>query len=66
LGAGGGGSGADGTSVHGGGGNGGKGVIILRTAENTITATFTGGTLTTTGGFKIYTFNDSGTINWSQ
>jgi hypothetical protein len=26
--------------------------------------TLTGGTLNTTGGFRIYTFNDSGTIKW--
>jgi hypothetical protein len=65
LGAGGGGAGAS-ASTAASGGNGGKGLVILRTPENTITATISGGTMTTTGGFKIYTFNDSGTINWSQ
>jgi hypothetical protein len=45
---------------------GGKGVVIIRYPDTFPSATtLTVGTLTTTGGYKIYTFNDSGTIGWS-
>jgi hypothetical protein len=48
------------------GGAGGKGVIILRTPNtNKQATTLTVGTVTNTGGYYIYTFNDSGTIAWS-
>jgi 20S proteasome alpha/beta subunit len=30
-----------------------------------LATTLTVGTVTTTGGYRIYTFNDSGTIGWS-
>jgi hypothetical protein len=49
-----------------GGAAGGKGVVIIRTADSFVTATTTGSpTVTTTGGYKIYLFNDSGTIAWT-
>ena len=48
------------------GGAGGKGVVILRTLSSVRTpTTLTVGTLSTSGGYNIYTFNDSGTIEWS-
>jgi hypothetical protein len=49
------------------GGAGGKGVVIIRTLASEKTATtLTVGTLDeTVDGFKIYKFNDSGTIGWS-
>jgi hypothetical protein len=38
----------------------------LRYADTSPAAsTLTGGTLTTSGGYHIYTFNDTGTIGWS-
>jgi hypothetical protein len=51
----------------GSGSAGGKGVVIIRTSASVKTATtLTVGTLdTSVVGFKIYTFNDSGTIGWS-
>jgi hypothetical protein len=65
LGGGGGGGARNSTGGTNPGGAGGKGVIILRTPDSAATAVFTVGTLTITGGYKIYTFNDSGTIGWS-
>ena len=65
-----GGTGSVNTGSGGGGGNpggsGGSGVIIVRYADSFDTAsTLTTGTLNTTGGYHIYTFNASGTIGWS-
>lgn len=58
----GGGGGGGGT----GGGAGGSGVVIIRYPDAFANASSTTGspTLTNTGGFKIYTFNASGTITW--
>jgi hypothetical protein len=68
-----GGSGTSGTSNTGGGGggcgngsgggNGGSGIVIIRTADTVGTATHTG-TLYTTGGYKYYKFNATGTISF--
>ena len=59
------GTGGDGRSATvGAGGAGGKGVVIIRHPASFKTAAHNG-TLTEAGGFKIYTFNDSGTIGWS-
>jgi hypothetical protein len=45
---------------------GGSGIVILRHPDTFSTATTTGSpTVTTTGGFKIYTFTGSGTIIWA-
>lgn len=67
----------DGAANTGGGGSGGyagvtngrsggSGVIIIRYPDTFPTAsTLTVGTLTTSGGYHIYTFNASGTIGWS-
>jgi hypothetical protein len=78
-GTGGGGNGASGTGTAGtanrggggGGGNtaggaGGSGVVIIRYPDALANASSTTGspTLTTTGGYKIYTFTASGTITW--
>jgi hypothetical protein len=60
TGGGGGGGTSTGSTV---GGAGGKGVVIIRTLESAVTAIHTG-SLTTSGGYKIYTFNDSGAIGW--
>ena len=47
------------------GGNGGKGVVIIRHSDSKPQATTTGSpTVTTSGGYRIYVFNDSGTIRW--
>lgn len=47
------------------GGAGGSGVVIIRHLSNKITATTTGSpTVTTSGGYTIYTFTSSGTIRW--
>lgn len=48
------------------GGNGGSGVVIIRYANTYADAASTTGspTYTNTGGYKIYTFNSSGTITW--
>ena len=48
------------------GGAGGSGVVIVRYPDALANAASTTGspTLTTTGGYKIYTFNASGTITW--
>jgi hypothetical protein len=72
-GTGGGGSGitpSAGTANTGGGGGrnqaGGSGVVIIRTLDSVPDAsTLTSGTKTTPTGFKVYTFNASGTIGWS-
>lgn len=47
-------------------GSGGSGVVIIRYPDAFANASSTTGspTLTTTGGYKIYTFNASGTITW--
>ena len=77
AGGGGGGNGVSGVYNGGGGGGtssipagngaaGGKGVVIIRHPDTFNAATtLTVGTLTTTAGYHIYTFNDSGTIGWS-
>jgi hypothetical protein len=45
--------------------NGGSGVVIVRYPDTYKNATTTGSpTLTTTGGYKIYTFTASGTITF--
>jgi hypothetical protein len=63
---GGGGGGGSGVAPGYNGGTGGSGVVILRHPDTFRAATtLTGGTLTTTGGFRIYTFNSTGTIGWS-
>jgi hypothetical protein len=50
----------------GNGGTGGKGVVIIRHADTYKQATvLTVGTVIQSGGYYIYTFNDSGTIGWS-
>jgi len=67
------GTGTAGTANSGGGGGGGStggaggsGVVIIRYPDALANASSTTGspTLTTTGGYKIYTFNASGTITW--
>ena len=65
---GGGGSGASNAGLgSNAGGAGGKGVVILRTLNtNKEATTLTGGTVTNTGGYYIYTFNNSGTIGWTS
>jgi hypothetical protein len=61
LGGGGGGGGGD----VGSGGNGGKGVVIIRHSDAFAQASTTGSpAITTSSGFRIYVFNDSGTITW--
>jgi hypothetical protein len=69
-------NGTSGTANTGGGGgsrngsvasgSGGSGVVIIRYPDAFANASSTTGspTLTTTGGYKIYTFNASGTITW--
>jgi hypothetical protein len=44
--------------------NGGSGVVIIRHLASYDTAVHSG-TFTTSGGYKIYTFNASGSIGWS-
>jgi hypothetical protein len=44
-------------------GQGGKGVVIIRHDAAYATALHSG-TLTEVGGYKIYTFNDSGSFGW--
>lgn len=48
------------------GGNGGSGVVIIRYSSTYADATATTGgpSYDNTGGYKIYTFNSSGTITW--
>jgi hypothetical protein len=64
------GNGTAGTANRGGGGGGrsgagGSGIVIIRYPNTFPNAVVTGSpTLTNTGGFKIYTFNASGTITW--
>lgn len=61
---GGGGGGSDGNSRF--GAAGGSGVVIIKTLDSVADAsTLTGGTKTTPAGYKLYTFNSSGTIGWS-
>ena len=66
----GGGGGANYTSSQGAengggkGGNGGKGIVVFRHADTIAAGAAVGATITQTGGFFIYTFNDSGTIRW--
>jgi hypothetical protein len=40
--------------------------VILRTPDTFNLALVSGGTTTQTGGYYIYTFNDSGTIKWGS
>jgi len=61
TGGGGGGGGGGGANAA---GAGGKGVVIIRHADTQLVGAAIGGTLTQTGGYYIYTFNDSGTIKW--
>jgi hypothetical protein len=64
TGGGGGGGNATGSAA---GGAGGSGLIIIRTLDSVADAsTLTVGTQTTSGGYKIYTFNASGTIAWAS
>lgn len=68
-------AGTSGTANTGGGGGGtssgtrgagGSGVVILRTADTVAEGATTGSpTVTTSGGFRIYVFNASGSIRWS-
>ena len=48
------------------GGNGGSGRVVVRHASTLPQASSTTGnpTITTLGGFRIYIFNNSGTITW--
>jgi len=47
------------------GGNGGSGVVIIRhSSEVTASATTGSPTVTTSGGYRIYTFTGSGSITW--
>jgi hypothetical protein len=48
--------------TFGSGGNGGKGVVIIRYLG---AQAATGGTITSSGGYTIHTFNDSGTFTVS-
>jgi len=59
-----------GTSNTGGGGGrgaaGGSGVVIIRQLRTeSIPTTLTGGAMTVSGLYAIYTFNSSGTIAWT-
>jgi hypothetical protein len=46
-------------------GNGGSGVVIIRHPDTIAQATTTGSpTVTTSGGNRIYVFNNSGSITW--
>jgi hypothetical protein len=67
-----GGAGTDGRGGGGGGqniglpytgGNGGSGLVIIRFPENFANATTTG-LYTVGGGYRVYTFNGSGTITF--
>lgn len=61
-GGGGGGGGGGGTRI---GGNGGSGIVMVRYPNSYPNAVTTGSpTLTNSGGYKIYTFNASGTIKF--
>jgi hypothetical protein len=55
--------GGGGGAQIGSGGSGGKGVVIIKILDS-ITATVTGSpVLVTSGGYKVYTFNSTGTIS---
>jgi hypothetical protein len=58
------GGGGGGGGNSGNGGAGGKGLVVLRTSDTTSNATVVNATVTQSGGYYIYTFNDSGTIKW--
>ena len=72
--AGGGGGGYDGAGGGGGGGcynnafagSGGSGIVIIRYADSYIAATSTTGspTITTAGGYRVYTWTSSGSITF--
>jgi len=65
LGGGGGGARNAGDNTTTAGGNGGSGVVIIRYSNTFKDALTTGNPLfDDTGGYKIYTFNSSGTIAW--
>jgi hypothetical protein len=65
-GSGGGGAGSPTSSgANANGGNGSGGVVIVRTADTVATAATTGApTVTTAGGYKVYLFEASGTIEF--
>jgi len=44
--------------------SGGSGVVILRTEDTKAVGLAIGGSITSSGGYYIYTFNSSGTIKW--
>jgi hypothetical protein len=51
--------------VSGIGGTGGSGIVIVRHPDTDAAATTTGSpTVTTSGGFRIYTFTGSGSITF--
>ena len=60
------GAGGGGAHLGGGGGAGGSGIVIIRYADTFALATSTTGspTVTTTGGYNIYSFTGSGTITF--
>jgi hypothetical protein len=60
----GGGGGGGGSTQSGPGGAGGSGVVILRHPSNFANATTTGANVTSANGYTVYTFNQSGTINF--
>lgn len=46
------------------GGSGGSGIVIVRHSTSQANATLTGGTYSTSGGYRIYTFTTSGTFRF--
>ena len=55
----------DGEVFHGRSGDGGSGVVILRVSDTVPEAVTTGSpNVSTSGNFRIYRFNASGTIKW--
>jgi hypothetical protein len=66
LGGGGGGGARDDAGGTNAGGAGGKGIVIIRTLDSKLPAIAIGASTTQSGGYYIYTFNDSGTIKWGN